>query len=66
MLAYSSILGWGIFGWMNKWLVIPIFNWLDGWGWNYGIIILVLTIVIKLLLMPLTVIPVALPPAIWA
>jgi YidC/Oxa1 family membrane protein insertase len=47
-------LGWGIFGWMNKWLVIPIFNWLDGWGWNYGIIILVLTIAIKLLLMPLT------------
>jgi YidC/Oxa1 family membrane protein insertase len=47
-------LGWGIFGWMNKWLVIPIFNWLDGWGWSYGIIILVLTIAIKLLLMPLT------------
>jgi YidC/Oxa1 family membrane protein insertase len=47
-------LGWGIFGWMNKWLVIPIFNFLDGWGWNYGIIILVLTIAIKLLLMPLT------------
>lgn len=47
-------LGWGIFGWMNRWLVIPIFNWLDGWGWNYGIIILVLTLVIKLLLMPLT------------
>lgn len=47
-------LGWGIFGWMNQWLVIPIFNWLDGWGWNYGIIILVLTVVIKLLLMPLT------------
>jgi YidC/Oxa1 family membrane protein insertase len=43
-------LGWGIFGWMNKWLVIPIFNWLDGWNWNYGIIILVLTIAIKLLL----------------
>lgn len=47
-------LGWGIFGWMNQWLVIPIFNWLDGWGWNYGIIILVLTVAIKLLLMPLT------------
>ncbi|WKZ65040.1 MAG: membrane protein insertase YidC [Flavobacteriales bacterium] len=47
-------LGWGIFGWMNQWLVIPIFNWLDGWGWSYGIIILVLTVVIKLLLMPLT------------
>ncbi|MBK7268656.1 MAG: membrane protein insertase YidC [Flavobacteriales bacterium] len=47
-------LGWGIFGWMNRWLVIPIFNFLDGWNWSYGIIILVLTIVIKLLLMPLT------------
>lgn len=47
-------LGWGIFGWMNRWLVIPIFNFLDGWGWNYGIIILVLTLVIKLLLAPLT------------
>ncbi|HRH68561.1 MAG TPA: membrane protein insertase YidC [Flavobacteriales bacterium] len=47
-------LGWGIFGWMNQWLVIPIFNLFDGWGWSYGIIILVLTIAIKLLLMPLT------------
>lgn len=47
-------LGWGIFGWMNQWLVIPIFNFLDGLNWSYGIIILVLTVVIKLLLMPLT------------
>ncbi|MBK6754590.1 MAG: membrane protein insertase YidC [Flavobacteriales bacterium] len=47
-------LGWGIFGWMNRWLVIPIFNFLDGWNWSYGIIILVLTLVIKMLLMPLT------------
>lgn len=47
-------LGWGIFGWMNQWLVIPIFNVLDGWGWGYGLIIFVLTLVIKLLLMPLT------------
>jgi len=47
-------LGWGIFGWMNRWLVIPIFNLFDGWGWSYGIIILVLTLAIKLLLMPLT------------
>lgn len=47
-------LGWGIFGWMNKWLVIPLFNWLSGFSWSYGIIILVLTILIKLLLFPLT------------
>jgi YidC/Oxa1 family membrane protein insertase len=47
-------LGWGIFGWMNRYLVIPIFNFLGGLKMNYGIIILVLTIAIKLLLMPLT------------
>lgn len=47
-------LGWGIFGWMNRWLVIPIFNFLNGFDLGYGIIILVLTVVIKLLLMPLT------------
>lgn len=47
-------LGWGIFGWMNRWLVIPIFNFLSQFDLSYGIIILVLTLVIKLLLMPLT------------
>jgi YidC/Oxa1 family membrane protein insertase len=47
-------LGWGIFGWMNRWVVIPIFNFLGKFNLSYGIIILVLTIAIKLLLMPLT------------
>ena len=53
---FSNIidLGWGIFGWMNRWLVIPIFNFLDQFNLSYGIIILVLTLVIKLLLAPLT------------
>ncbi|MEO8067359.1 MAG: membrane protein insertase YidC [Flavobacteriales bacterium] len=47
-------LGWGIFGWMNRWLVIPIFNFFSGFNLSYGIIILLLTIAIKVLLMPLT------------
>jgi len=47
-------LGWGIFGWVNKFLVIPIFNFLNKFNMNYGIIILILTIVIKLMLLPLT------------
>ncbi|MEQ8522567.1 MAG: membrane protein insertase YidC [Vicingaceae bacterium] len=47
-------LGWGIFGWVNEWLVIPIFNFLDGFDLNYGIIILLMTIFIKLLLFPIT------------
>jgi YidC/Oxa1 family membrane protein insertase len=46
-------LGWAIFGWVNKFAVIPIFNFLDGFGWNYGIIILLLTIIIKIVLFPL-------------
>ena len=45
-------LGWGIFGWVNKFLVIPVFNWLDGYNLNYGIIILLLTLIIKSILFP--------------
>lgn len=47
-------LGWGIFGWVNEYLIIPVFNFLDGFHLNYGIIILLLTIFIKMLLSPLT------------
>ncbi len=47
-------LGWGIFGWVNKFLVIPVFNWLNQFNLNFGIIILILTIIIKLILFPLT------------
>lgn len=47
-------LGWGIFGWINKIAVIPVFNFLDGFHLNYGIIILILTILLKLVLSPIT------------
>ncbi|MGQ1891947.1 membrane protein insertase YidC [Thermophagus sp. OGC60D27] len=47
-------LGWGIFGWINRYAVIPVFNFLEGFIGNYGIIILILTILIKLILFPLT------------
>lgn len=47
-------LGWGIFGWVNQFAVIPVFNFLDSFNWNYGIIILILTILLKLVLMPIT------------
>jgi YidC/Oxa1 family membrane protein insertase len=46
-------LGWKIFGWINRFLVIPIFNFLSGFKLNYGIIILVLTIILKLCLLPI-------------
>ena len=47
-------LGWGIFGWVNRWLVIPTFDILGKWISNYGIIILLLTIIIKIIISPLT------------
>lgn len=40
-------LGWGIIGWINKLVIIPIFNWLHSFISNYGLIILILTILIK-------------------
>jgi YidC/Oxa1 family membrane protein insertase len=47
-------LGWAIFKWVNKYIIIPIFNWLDNSIANYGIIILLLTLIIKAVLFPLT------------
>lgn len=47
-------LGWGIFGWVNKYLVIPTFNFLNSFDINYGIIILLLTVLVRIILLPLT------------
>lgn len=46
--------GWGIFGWIGKYVVSPLFNFLDGYGLNYGLIILLMAALIKLVLSPLT------------
>ncbi len=47
-------LGWAIFGWVNRFIVIPIFNFFNQFIDNYGIIILLLTIVIKIIILPFT------------
>lgn len=47
-------LGWGIFGWVNRWAIIPLFNLLGSFLTNYGLIILIMTIIIKLVILPLT------------
>ena len=49
-------LGWGIFGWVNRVAVIPIFDFLKNSAGltNFGLIILILTLIIKLSLSPLT------------
>lgn len=47
-------LGWGIFGWVNRFAIIPMFNLFSSFIDNFGIIILLMTIVIKTVLFPLT------------
>ncbi|GHE44069.1 membrane protein insertase YidC [Sphingobacterium griseoflavum] len=47
-------MGWGPMGWINKFITVPIFDFLDGFALSYGIIILVLTIFLKGVLFPLT------------
>ena len=47
-------LGWSLFRWINTGVIIPVFTFLGKFISNYGIIILILTIFIKLILFPLT------------
>ena len=43
--------GWSVFSYINKWLVIPLFNGLS--SMNMGIVILILTIIVKIVLLPI-------------
>lgn len=47
-------LGWSLFRWINTGVIIPVFTFLSKYIVNYGIIILLLTIFIKLVLFPFT------------
>ena len=47
-------LGWGIFRWVNQYFVIPLFDFLGKFIHNYGILILLMTIIVKIILFPLT------------
>ena len=45
-------LGWKIVSWINTGLIIPMFDLFTGWGLHIGIVILLMTIVIKLIILP--------------
>ena len=47
-------LGWGIFGWVNRWFVIPVFDFLRNYIPSFGIVILILAVLIRLIISPLT------------
>ena len=52
-LGETADLGWGIFGTINRWIFIPIFGMLQGFMGNYGLIIILMTIVVRILMSPL-------------
>jgi YidC/Oxa1 family membrane protein insertase len=47
-------LGWSLFRWINRYIIIPIFNFLEQFIDNYGLIIILLVLIIKTALFPLT------------
>ena len=47
-------LGWGIFGWVNRWCVIPVFDFLRNYISSFGVIIFLLVLLVKLVISPLT------------
>ncbi|MGK0308487.1 MAG: YidC/Oxa1 family membrane protein insertase [Urechidicola sp.] len=52
-LADSADLGWGIFGFLNRTVFYPVFNFLQGFLSNFGLIIILMTIVVRLIMSPL-------------
>ena len=53
LLEKEIYLGWGIFGFLNKWVFMPLFDMLAGTNWSLGIVILLLTFIVKIFLFPI-------------
>lgn len=47
-------LGWPIVRWVNRWFIIYLFDWLKGFGLHMGLVLLLLTIIVKALVYPAT------------
>lgn len=46
--------GWPIVRWINRFFIMYLFDWLSGWGLNMGIVLLLLTIIVKIAVYPFT------------
>ncbi|MGG8496947.1 membrane protein insertase YidC [Tenacibaculum sp. TC6] len=51
-LDETADLGWGIFGTLNRYVFYPVFNMLKGFIGNYGLIIILMTIVVRIIMSP--------------
>ena len=47
-------LGWPLFRVINRWLILPLFDFLAGFGMNMGWVILLLTLIVKIFVYPTT------------
>jgi YidC/Oxa1 family membrane protein insertase len=47
-------LGWGIFGWINRYIFIPVFELISGLGISFGIAIILFTILVRIVMSPVT------------
>lgn len=47
-------LGWPVIRWINRWFTINLFDWLSGWGLSMGVVLLLMTIIVKALVYPAT------------
>ena len=45
-------LGWPLIRWINQFITINVFDWLSGWGLSMGIVLLILTIMVKVVVYP--------------
>jgi len=53
-LEENVYLGWPPVKWVNSWFIVPVFRFLTGFISNYGLIIIILVIIIRLVLFPLS------------
>lgn len=47
-------LGWPVIRWINKYVTINLFDWLTKWGLSMGVVLLILTIIVKVVVYPAT------------
>ncbi len=47
-------LGWPLFRIINRWFILPLFDFLSGFGMNMGIVLMLLTIIVKIIVYPPT------------
>ena len=47
-------LGWPLFRWINKWIIINLFDWLSALGLSMGVVLLFLTLIVKAVVYPAT------------